>query len=276
MSRQSTPAPVRAPGLLREPRPTAHVLLFVIFLVAFVGFAGTALGQSTVRRLPRPAEPRIYLAADGVYQALYDPFTRRSTFSTFGETRTLTAVYSVAKPPAMLGTVVFRVWKAVGVGAAVSRASSTTDATVEGNIPHPFFFDRPRAIEGNASGLGRQEMGLHLQMRVVVPVRPNVALSLFAGPSLWQVTQDRVGDITFASSYPFDTARFTGAVVEEYRASTWGFNAGFDVATYFTRNVGVGALMQVATASAKDDGASANADTRIGGFRAGGGLRLRF
>jgi hypothetical protein len=263
-------------GLLRRLRPTSFFVTLVTFVVFLVGIAETTQAQSTVRRLPLPVEPRIYIAADGVYQPLYDPFTRRSTFSTFGEAGTVTAVYPVAKPPAVLGTVVYRVWKALGVGASISRASSTTDATVEGDIPHPFFFDQPRAIEGSAPDLGRQETGLHLQLRVVVPVRPSVALSLFAGPSRWQIVQDRVGDITFASSYPYDTATFTGAAVEEHRSSAWGFNAGFDVATYFTRSVGVGALIQVATASPKDDGASSNADTRIGGFRAGGGLRLRF
>lgn len=247
---------------------------FVILVFAFVGTAGTAWAQSTVRRLPR-TEPRIYVAADGVYQALHDPFTRRSTLSTFGETGTVTAVYPVAKPPAVLGTVVYRVWKALGVGASISRASSTTDATVASDVPHPFFFEQRRAIEGSAPDLARREVGLHLQTRLVVPVRPNVALSLFAGPSRWQITQDRVGDITFTSSYPYDTATFTGAAVEEHRSSAWGFNAGFDVATYFTGSVGVGALIQVATASPKDD-AAATADTRIGGFRAGGGLRLRF
>jgi hypothetical protein len=266
--------PIRA--LLRAPRSTPLFVTAGAFVVCLAGIAGTAQAQATVRRLPRPAEPRIYVAADGVYQALHDPFTRRSTFSTFGETGTVTAIYPVAKPPAVLGTVVYRVWKTLGVGASISRASSTTDASVEGDIPHPFFFDQPRAIEGSAPNLGRHETGVHLQMRLVVPVRPNVALSLFAGPSRWQVTQDRVGDITFTSSYPFDTATFTSALVEEHRSSAWGFNAGFDVATYFTHSVGVGALIQVATASPKDDGASANADTRIGGFRAGGGLRLRF
>jgi hypothetical protein len=263
------------PGLLRKRLPGFFFVIFVTFMVSIPGIAGTAQAQSTVRRLPR-AEPRIHLAADGVYQALYDPFTRRSTFSTFGETGTLTAVYPVAKPPAVLGTVVYRVWKAVGVGASLSRASSTTDAALEGDIPHPFFFAQPRAIAGNATGLARQETGLHLQMRILVPVRPNVTMSLFAGPSRWQITQDRVGEITFTSSYPYDTAQFTGAIVQEHRSSAWGFNAGFDVATYFTRRVGVGALIQLATASPKDDGASSTADTRIGGFRAGGGLRLRF
>jgi hypothetical protein len=270
MTRLLTPPP------LRKRLPAFFFVAFVTFVVSLVGIAGTAQAQSPVRRLRPAPEPRIYIAADGVYQALHDPVTRRSTFSTFGETGSLTAVYPVAKPPALLGTVVYRVWKAVGIGASISRASSTTDAAVEGDIPHPFFFDQPRAIDGNAPDLARHEIGLHLHLRVVVPVRPNIAMSLFAGPSRWQVTQDRVDEITFTSSYPYDTAQFTGAVVEEHRSSAWGFNAGFDVATYFTRRVGVGALLQLATASPKDDGSSSNAETRIGGFRAGGGLRLRF
>jgi hypothetical protein len=262
--------------LPRRRLPSRFFVPFASVVVLFLGAAGAANGQSTLRRLPSSPEPRLHIAADGVYQALYDPFTRRSTFSTFGETATVTTVYPVAKPPAVLGTVVYRVWKAVGIGASFSRASSTTDAAVAGEIPHPFFFGQTRTIDGSAPDLARQEIGIHLQMRVVVPVRPNVVLSLFAGPSRWQITQDRVGDVTFASSYPYDTATFTGAIVGQYELSAWGFNAGFDVARYFTPRVGVGALIQVATAAPQDDGASANADTRIGGFRAGGGLRLRF
>lgn len=254
--------------------PLASAAVCAALLLA--GSAGVAQAQAPVRRLQRPAEPRVHVAADGMYQALNDPFSRRSTFRSFNETGTLTTVYPTGKPPAVLGTVVYRVWKVVGAGASISRASSTTDATVEGSVPHPFFFDRPRAIAGTAPGLTRQETAIHLQMRVVVPVRPDIALSLFAGPSRWQIRQDRVGEITFASTYPFDVATFTGAAVEEHRSSAWGFNAGVDIASYFTRNVGVGGLLQVATASPNDETASGNADTRIGGFRAGGGLRLRF
>lgn len=221
--------------------------------------------------------PRVYLSGDGIYQALYDPFTRDTTFELFHETGRYRAVYEVAKPPALSGGVGVRLWNVIGIGASMTRVQSQSSATIEGDVPHPFFFDRDRRVEGRVDGIQREERGIHLQFRLIMPLHRRLDLTLFGGPSRWRIDQDRVTEISYTSEYPFDTAQFTGVGLQRFSASRWGYNAGLDVGLYLTRHIGAGALIQLATANPDHSTAEATtADTRIGGLRAGGGLRLRF
>lgn len=223
-----------------------------------------------------PGQPRVYVAADGLYQALFDPFTKSSAFELFYETGRFTAVYPAGTSPAFAGTVALRLWKSISVGGTVTRVRTLTDATVEGEIPHPFFFDRNREVSGTVEDVEREEQGVHVQFRLIIPVTRRFDLSIFGGPSRWQVRQQRITTLDYTSTYPFDTATLTGVGRQEVDATTWGYNAGLDASLYFTRNVGVGALLLVATANPSEDPTATTADTRIGGLRAGGGVRLRF
>jgi hypothetical protein len=246
------------------------VRLAVVVTLCTLGAAAPALGQ------PPSSQPRVYVAVDGLFQALFDPFSKTSTFDLFHESASLTATYPPARNPALLGTMAVRLWKVVSVGAAITRIQSQTDATVEGEIPHPFFFDQHRHVEGGAEGINRQELGVHLQFRIVIPVTDRFDLSVFAGPSRWQIRQDRITDVKYTSQYPYDTVQFAGTVVEETKAMTWGYNAGIDASIYLSNHVGVGGLLIIATANPDATPTATTADTRIGGLRAGGGLRLRF
>lgn len=221
------------------------------------------------------SQARVYITGDGLYQALFDPFSKSSTFQIFQETGTFSALYPAGKSPAFAGGLVIRLWKSVSIGAMVTRVQTTTDATVEGEIPHPFFFNRDRPISGTAH-VQRDERAAHLQFRVVIPVTRRFDLSVFGGPSRWQIQQDRIANIDYASEYPFDTARFSGVVIDTVDGMTWGYNAGLDASVYLTKHIGVGGLLLIATANPGDDPSATTADTRIGGLRAGGGIRLRF
>ena len=55
------------------------------------------------------------------------------------------------------------------------------------------------------------------------------------------------------------------------------FNGGADVAFFFTRQVGVGGTLQFAGVTVQVPGAlGSTREVKVGGGRAGGGLRLRF
>jgi hypothetical protein len=56
-----------------------------------------------------------------------------------------------------------------------------------------------------------------------------------------------------------------------------GFNAGADLAFFFTRQIGVGATAQVSGASVElPSGGGDVQKVKTGGTKIGGGLRLRF
>ena len=165
----------------------------------------------------------------------------------------------------------------LGVGIGFSRFDTSNDASVDARLPHPFFFDRHRAIAGSAPGLTRTETAIHLQLRWFAPVPDQLELSVFGGPSFFNVTQGLVTAVGFSQSYPFDAASFTEASTGEQSKSAVGYNIGADVGYFFSRHVGVGALVRFSGASvellSQDEG---RVSIDLGGLHAGGGLRLRF
>ena len=84
-------------------------------------------------------------------------------------------------------------------------------------------------------------------------------------------------DVGFSQSYPFDKASFTEASTGEQSGSAVGYNIGVDVGYFFSRYVGVGALVRFSGASvdlvSQDEG---RISIDLGGLHAGGGLKLRF
>jgi hypothetical protein len=232
---------------------------------------------SSARAQAEPTFSRVYLAADGTWRALYDPFSETITYTEFAETTSLDATYKVQRRPTWSGTVGVRLWRAVSAGVSVTSVQSTTHADIQADIPHPFFFDQPRHISGSDDTTARRETAINLQLRVIVPIRSRVDLTLFGGPSRWIVEQELLDGVDYSQQYPYDTAQFLGARTHQQRAQAWGYNGGVDLAVYPTRHIGVGALIELATANVPLSITGGESfDANVGGFRGGAGLRVRF
>ena len=170
-----------------------------------------------------------------------------------------------------------RVWRNLAVGANVSWLTRETDADVAGQLPHPFWFDRPRSVSGTATGLARTETAVHVQALWVVPVGRSVAVTLFGGPTWFNAAQDLVSDISYEQAYPFDAATYSGANVGERSASAIGAHAGADVAYYFSDRIGVGGMVRFSRGSVEFDSADGRTVVSdVGGVHTSGGLRIRF
>ena len=170
-----------------------------------------------------------------------------------------------------------RVWRNLAVGATVSWLTRETDAGVTAQLPHPFWFDRPRSISGTATGLARTETAVHVQAQWVIPVSRSVAVTLFGGPTWFSATQDLVANVTYEQSYPFDEASFMGARADEQSKSAIGAHAGADVAYYFSERIGVGGMFRFSRGSVEFDTADGDTlENDVGGAHVAGGLRIRF
>jgi hypothetical protein len=111
----------------------------------------------------------------------------------------------------------------------------------------------------------------------MIPVSRRFELGIFGGPSYFWVTREFVKEVQFSQSFPFDTATFTGVVVENASANQLGWHAGADVTWLFTREVGIGGLVRYTQASvdfSTPAGGSVSVDA--GGLQIGAGLRVRF
>ena len=68
-------------------------------------------------------------------------------------------------------------------------------------LPHPFHLEQFRAVDGSAAAT-RQETAVHVQLRVGATVGPRLEVTLFGGPTFFDVEQTLVSDILFEETYP--------------------------------------------------------------------------
>jgi hypothetical protein len=234
-------------------------------------------------RGPAPQTPRskapfgTFLSVNGGYQLTSNDFRDSGTQPENGEVRQFDSSYSVTSGPIFdvaVGALVSQNW---GIGVGVSRFARSTPTTLSGSTPHPFFFNQPRSVSADVGGLNRREFGVHVQARGAFPIGTHLQVMLFGGPSFFQVKQDTVKDFTYTHAYPYDAVTFSAAQTSPMVAWKIGFNGGGDVAFFFMRQIGIG--FSATFSGTTIDVPSASGSTipvKVGGMRAGVGLRLRF
>ena len=261
-------------------RPLARCKVFVLL----------ALGLPSVAVAQQMNSHRGYVAVNGGTQVLSGEFTDAATFAgpspvytkvvsgaATGEASSFNGAYRVESGPVVDVSGGARVWRNLGVGVSVSLYRKAADASVSARLPHPFFLgSAPRTIAGSMP-LYHEERAVHLHALVAVPINPAFTVTVFGGPTVFTLWHDLVTDVRFTHSYPYDDAAFAGIVTREQSRSTVGFNAGVDVAYYFTDTVGVGWLTRF-SAGTIDLPSAGDQSVEVpgGGFHAAGGLRLRF
>ena len=242
------------------------------------GIAAAAFVLMGTPTLAQTGEPfRGYVSVNGGYQANSTDFHDSIAFTEFVEQGSIDSSYSVKSGPQLDIAGGARVWRALGIGVGVTRFSKSGTASVAGKIPHPFFFNQARSVEGEAAGLKREELAIHIQAMAIIPGGERLSLAVFAGPSFFNVKQGIVKKLQYSQQYPYDTATLSGVDADTPSESAIGFNAGADVGYFFARNVGIGGVVRVSRASAdftSIDGETVGVDA--GGVQAGAGLRLRF
>jgi hypothetical protein len=253
------------------------------FMIAVLAFGISSAAQAQPRPVPRPApaaprpvlSEKVFISVGGVYQIGANDFVDSATIRENAENGQLETDYDVGAGLAFDVSAGAVVWRTLALGVGLTRFSTSTVTSVNASVPHPFFFNQPRSVTGELGGT-RSELAVHIQARGVIPLSDRVLVTLFGGPSFFQVEQTIVRDVDYIESYPFDTATFGGAVSDTQSGSKIGFNIGGDFSYFFSRQVGVGVTAQYSGASVEMTVPSGTADVKAGGGQVGGGLRLRF
>ena len=175
------------------------------------------------------AQSRVGVTVNAGTQATSTAFTTRSTLTLHREDGDLRVDYGVDAGAFIdLGASV-RLWRQVGLGVGVSRFQTTGGAGVTAGLPHPFHLEQFRAVDGSAAAT-RQETAVHVQLRVGATVGPRLEVTLFGGPTFFDVEQTLVSDILFKETYPYDTATFSSAPTVLRSVTAVGFHTGVDLA----------------------------------------------
>jgi hypothetical protein len=171
----------------------------------------------------------------------------------------------------------FKLVGGLAVAYAYTSTSHTGTAEVTAQVPHPFFFNRPRSISGTAE-IPEDGSANHISAAFIVPAG-HLEVTVLGGPSFFSIKQTLVTDVTYTEEYPYDTATFASATTTLVKENVTGYHVGADVAFKLTRNVGVGALMRFSRASTTLTADQANSNAAkydVGGLQISGGLRLAF
>lgn len=271
---------------MTTPAHTRPYLSLAVWLAAAAMLAAPA----PVHAQAPAGESRAFITVNGGLQALTSSFSEDIVFAEAGgpyqpllssaaaqEQARLQTDYRFRSGPVFDAGGAVRVAPYFALGVGVSRFDVEETATVSAQVPHPLFFDRDRSISGDSPPLTRRETAVHLQALVVMPATPSFTVTVFGGPTLFEVEQQLVTDVNFTHAYPYNTADFSDAVASPQSADTVGFNVGADVAYYFTGNFGVGWLTRYSRAMVEVPSAGGETlDIEVGGLHTALGLRVRF
>lgn len=172
-------------------------------------------------------------------------------------------------------SIAVRLRERFGLGLTWSSSAHDDDADIVGRLPHPFFHESHRTVEGTGGGLSRDETAVHLSLRWRVRSGKKSDLTLFGGPSHIELEYDLVSGVRFHQAYPFDTASYAGVLAETTSGNAVGFHIGADIVRWLNETVGLGFLVRFSEASIHLD-APSGGRVAIDGGGLDAALELRF
>lgn len=170
----------------------------------------------------------------------------------------------------------WRFWKTTGIAVGFSRMFMNSTAQTVSEMPHPFFDQQPRHVEGDADDIERVETAVHAQL-FWVRERGKWRARVLGGATYFSVDQDLVTRVYTIETYPFDTAEFHRVDTERGSGSGVGVNAGIDVAWMMTRQFGVGGGARFTYGKVDLNSPSGRSvSTDAGGAQGTAGIRIAF
>jgi len=203
-------------------------------------------------------------------QAGSDNLETSSSFTLYDEPATVTSTQKISGGAFFEIGGAYRVWgNNLLAGVSYTRTKSDADVAITGSIPDPVVTDHPRAVTASQRDAEHAEGTIHLDAIWMMPVANKLDVGLFAGPSIFRVSQDTITTLTVTEPGPV-----VNAPLSEVTKTSFGVNFGVDVQYLVMKKVAVGGVARYTFASAEIDGAD---DTlRLGGFQIGVGARYRF
>lgn len=240
-------------------------------------FVAAAAPSAEAQPSAAPVLPRAVASLGAAWQATTRSFGDSFMFDQYAEQAKVEVDYEVNAGPVYEGGLGVRVWRAFGLGVSVSKFKDTAAAKVTGSVPHPFFFNRSRSVDGDQTGISRDETSVHAQAMFFVRASSHVLVVVSGGPSFVTARQEFVHDVNWDESYPFDTATFRSADVRQQSGNALGFNAGADVIFRIGRSFGLGGLVRYTQATIDlEPAVGRTVQVETGGLQAGAGIRIFF
>ena len=210
-----------------------------------------------------------YATLDAGAQVGSHTLNTSSTFPLYDENATVTSSQKVLGGGFFDIGGAYRVWKNNLLGGITFvHTASDSSVTIQGQIPDPAVFNQPRSVTSSASGAKHSENVVHLDAIWMIPLIDKVDIGVFAGPSIFSMSQDTISTLTVTEPAPTVSAPLT-----RVKKTRVGLNLGADVQYMFTKRWGVGGVARYSWASAT---VASTGKLTLGGFQIGVGGRMRF
>jgi len=248
-----------------------------VVIASFLALHATVAGAQTRRpRTParRPGDLTVDLNVGA--QLAGDDITQQFSIAKNAEPAPIAVRQPFSTGFFVDGGVTVRVRRRLGLSIGVSVLPNDHDASVSASVPHPVFFNRPRAVSGTTP-LSQSQTAIHVDAAYLAPPRGRLWVTLLGGVSMVHIQQALVTDINVADPFPFDAPTLSSAVTTMASATPVGFNVGVDVTWRRWRRAGLGALVRYSRAAATlTPGAAGETNVVAGGLQAGAGVRFSF
>ena len=228
---------------------------------------GLAAAVPANAQSPTSLQGKALISVNAGAQPQQRDLSTSESFSLYGELATLTTSQPIRNGAIFEVSGGYGLWRDLAVMVGFSTFGRSSASSLVASIPDPVFFNRPKTVSSEATGLKHTERGVHLQVVWRIPVSDKIDVALSAGPSFIRVTQQTASATVLAGTQNITVAQATQT------GNAKGVNAGFDGCFMFTPQYGVGLFVRYAGGSVDLPAASA---LKVGGFQTGLGLRLRF
>ena len=213
----------------------ANARRFHAWIVFLLGTNFFLLSSSSVLA-QRLEDRRVLIGSSGGIQFVKDSILNEVNFNLFQETGKFTASYNITTDTAFDGNIGIRLFKRLGVGVNVSHFNKQLTATIDAEVPHPYFYSFPRMASGLAEGVTRREVAVHTQLQYWKVIANKFLVRGFFGPTLFDLSHDLVSEIsTTERGFDFGVVDIVGHRTIKSEELALGFNIGFD-ASYFVHD----------------------------------------
>ena len=216
---------------------------------------------------------------NGVAQSGRRNLTDMFGFRAYGEQAVLQSTHTLGGAGALAAGGSLRLWRGLLLGASYAQLRTSDATLLTGTVPHPIRHGAFRELPPQDLSFPHRQHVTHVFFAWRVPIVDRVDLSLFLGPSLYNVTQGVVTNVTVreAGGPPFASVQVDTVQAGEHRRNAVGGHAGFDLTFMPTRHLGVGLTARYAIADIDLPAAgTGRLRLRVGGPEVGAGIRLRF
>jgi hypothetical protein len=239
------------------------ILTSTLFLVA--GLATQASAQTL------QSTDRAFAGLSFGGQTKARTFTTSGSFPLYEETATFESSVGIGAAGLIDISGGMRVWNNVAVGVGFSRYTDTSNGLFNASIPDPILFDTPRAASTTVEGLKHTESQFHVSVYWLQPVTDKVDVSIYAGPTFFNVKQDLPTGFTVATG----TATLATVTQTQLAENAVGLHFGVDARYLIIENAGVGLFLRYASGKVDTD-LVGGGKLEVGGFQYGIGARVRF